>query len=146
MPTMPDLLALAHRAPGAIVCCVSALAVHDLTDEIPVAVQFAVPRHARPPVISQPPVEVFRFAGATFELGLTMVEAAPGEDVRVYGPERTVVDMMRLRSRLGESLAYTALRRYTSRAGARPGELLRIARALHVLGPVRSALDVVIAE
>ncbi|MGH3860759.1 type IV toxin-antitoxin system AbiEi family antitoxin domain-containing protein [Actinokineospora sp.] len=34
-PTLPDLLAVAHRVPTGIVCCVSALAVYDLTDEIP---------------------------------------------------------------------------------------------------------------
>jgi len=30
-----------------IVCCISALVVHDLTDEIPSAVQIAVPRSHR---------------------------------------------------------------------------------------------------
>ncbi|MGH3711478.1 MAG: type IV toxin-antitoxin system AbiEi family antitoxin domain-containing protein, partial [Pseudonocardiaceae bacterium] len=57
-------------------CCVSALVVHDLTDEIPTAVQVAVPRSHRPPRISYPSIEVFRFANATFALGLSMVEAA----------------------------------------------------------------------
>lgn len=38
----PDALGVAYRAPVAIVCCVSALVVHDLTDEIPKAVQVAV--------------------------------------------------------------------------------------------------------
>lgn len=140
------MLAVAYRAPVAIVCCVSALVVHDLTDEIPTAVQVAVPRSHRPPRISYPPIEVFRFANATFELGLLMVEAAPGEDVRVYSAERTVVDLMRLRHRLGEPLALGALRRYLQRRDARPGELLSLARALDVMGPMRAAVDVASAE
>ena len=37
LATYPDFLAVAHRAPRAIVCLVSAAAVHDLTDEIPAA-------------------------------------------------------------------------------------------------------------
>ncbi|HEX7302430.1 type IV toxin-antitoxin system AbiEi family antitoxin domain-containing protein [Lentzea sp.] len=143
-PTWPDLLAVSMRVPSAVVCCVSAAEVHDLTDEIPREVQIAVPRGNRPPRIGYPPTEVFRFS--TFELGITEVEAAPGEDVRIYGPERTVVDLMRLRGRLGEPLALSALRRYLSRRGARPGEVLALAGKLGVLGAVRAAVDAVIAE
>lgn len=145
-PHWPDLLAVAYRAPVAIVCCVSALVVHDLTDEIPSAIQLAVPRPNRPPRIDYPPTEVFRFAEATFELGVSTAEAAPGEYVRVYSPERTVVDVMRLRHRLGESLAFGALRRYLRRGDARPSQLLAFARELGVFGPVRAAVDVVRAE
>jgi hypothetical protein len=50
--------------------------VHDLTDEIPGAVQIAVPRTSRPPQISFPPTTVFRFEPSTFELGLMYLEAA----------------------------------------------------------------------
>jgi hypothetical protein len=53
---------------------------------------------------------------------------------------------MRLRQRLGEPLAYAALRRYLRRRDARPGELLSLARALDVLGPMRTALDLASAE
>ena len=45
---------------------------------MPAAVQIAVPTRDRPPQISQPPTEVFRFDTATFELGLSSVEAAKG--------------------------------------------------------------------
>jgi predicted transcriptional regulator of viral defense system len=144
--SMPDLLAVAYRAPTAIVCCLSALAVYHLTDEIPRVVQIAVPRRQRPPRISYPPTEVFRFDTQTFELGLSSVEVAPGEHVRIYSAERTIVDVMRLRARLGEPIAYTALRRYLRRRDARPGELLALARALNVLGPMRIALDLETAE
>jgi predicted transcriptional regulator of viral defense system len=146
VPHWPDLLAVAHRAPVAVVCCVSALVVHDLTDEIPAAVQIAVPRRSRPPHIDYPPTEVFRFAEATFELGIATVEAAAGEGIRVHDPERAVVDVMRLRHRLGEPIALGALRRYLRRGDARPGRLLELARDLGVMGPVRAALDVASAE
>ncbi|HKN95479.1 MAG TPA: type IV toxin-antitoxin system AbiEi family antitoxin domain-containing protein [Pseudonocardiaceae bacterium] len=145
-PSWPDLLAVGTRIPRGIVCCVSALVVHGLTDEIPGAVQVAVARTQRPPRIDHPPVEVFRFADDTFELGLSSVEVAPGESTRIYSAERTVIDMMRLRRRLGELLALGALRRYLRRRNARPGELLSMARSLNVLGPVRMALDVASAE
>jgi predicted transcriptional regulator of viral defense system len=140
--TYPDLLAIAHRAPIAVACLLTAASLHDLIDDIPPAVQIAVPRSSNRPRIAYPPVEVFQFHAETFDLGLDSVEAAPREPVRIYNPERTVIDLMRLRKRIGEPTALTALRRYLSRRTARPGELLELARALDVLGPTRTALDV----
>lgn len=145
-PVYPDLLAVSYRSPGAVVCLLSAASVHDLTDEMPAAVQIAVPRRTWPPKISYPPVEVFAFDAVTFDLGLEAVEAAPAEWVRLYSPARTVVDLMRLRGRLGEPVAQIALRRYVASPGAQIGKLLEIARSLGVLGPVRSAVDVLTAS
>jgi predicted transcriptional regulator of viral defense system len=138
----PDFLAVASRSPVAIVCLISAAAVHDLTDEIPSAVQIAVPRASHPPRISFPPTEVLRFEPLTFELGLSQVEAAPGESVRIYDPARTVVDLMRLRHRVGEPVALAAVHRYLRRPDARPAQLLRIASDLRVHGPVLLVLDI----
>jgi len=70
------------------------------------------------------------------------VEAAPGEHVRVYDPARTAVDLMRIRHRIGEPTALAGIHRYLRRHDARPGELLRLADALGVYGPVLRALDV----
>jgi len=145
-PSYPDLLAVAHRAPRGVVCLLSAAAVHDLTDEVPLAVQIAVPRGTWPPVITYPAVEVFIYDAATFDLGLESVNAAVGEPVKVYSPMRTVVDLMRLRQRIGESVAHLALRRYVSSPQAQIGELMQLARALDVLGPTRAAVDVLTAS
>ena len=89
---------------------------------------------------------MFRFEAVTFELGISHVEAAPGEWVRIYDPARTVVDLMRLRGRLGEDLAYGALQRYLRRQDAHPAALLKVASALDVRGPVQQALDVAMAQ
>ncbi|WP_199515179.1 type IV toxin-antitoxin system AbiEi family antitoxin domain-containing protein [Nucisporomicrobium flavum] len=142
----PDLLAVSLRAPRAVVCLLSAAAVHDLTDEIPMAVQIAVPRRTWPPKLDHPPVEVFVWDPATFELGLDSVEVAPGERARIYSPGRTAVDLMRMRNKLGESVAHIALRRYLGRRDARIAELFAYAKALDVLGPVRAVVDVLAAS
>jgi hypothetical protein len=137
---------VAFRVPLAVVCMIVAARVHDLTDDIPPAVQVAVPRDGPRPRIAYPPVEVFQFDVVTFDLGIRSLEAAPGEPIRIYGPERTVVDLLRLRARVGEPTGFIALRRYLARRGARPGEVLELARALDCLGPVRTAIDVLEAS
>ncbi|MBV9823759.1 MAG: type IV toxin-antitoxin system AbiEi family antitoxin domain-containing protein [Actinobacteria bacterium] len=142
----PDILAVSYRSTVAVVCCRTAAALHDLSDEIVPSVQIAVPAQHRPPQITFPPTEVFRFDAAHFELGLSHIEAAPGEWVRIYDPVRTVVDLMRLRGRLGEALAFAALQRYLRRRDARPADLSRMASTLGVGGPVQRVLDVAMAQ
>lgn len=142
----PDMIAVAHRAPRAIVCCISAAAIHELTDEMPASVQIAVPKRSHTPVITYPRVVVFRFDEASFELGLTSFEAGPGEPVRIYDAARTVVDLMRFRKRLGEPIAHAALNRYLATPAARPALLLEYAEALGTFGPMRAALDVASAR
>lgn len=141
-----DLLAVALRAPASVVCTESALALHELIDDIPAATSIAVPRGVRPPTIAYPPVIVSRFDPDTFQLGVEQFEAAPGEFVPVYGPARSVIDVMRLRHLYGDSLALHALGRYLRVPGRRDiAELMDLARALGVEGPVRAATEAVLA-
>jgi hypothetical protein len=140
-----DLLAVALRAPAAVVCTESALALHELIDDVPTVVSIAVPRGMRPPTIAYPPVVVSRFDPATFQLGVERFEAAPGEFVPIYSPVRSVVDVMRLRHLYGDSLALHALGRYLRAPGRDITELMNLARALGVEGPVRTATEAILA-
>ena len=58
------------------------------------------------------------------------IEAAPGEFIAVYSAERTVADCMRLRHRVGDTVAIRALRTYLSRHRNRAADLMAIARQL----------------
>jgi predicted transcriptional regulator of viral defense system len=141
-----DLLAVHLRAPIAVVCGESALALHELIDDIPPAVHIAVPRGARRPSISYPPVVIAQYAPATFDLDIEQFEAAAGETVRLYSAARSVVDAMRHRSRLGESLALSALGRYLRGHGQQgASEIQRVARELGALSVVRPSVEAVLA-
>jgi predicted transcriptional regulator of viral defense system len=141
-----DLLAVCARAPRAVVCGESALALHELIDDIPAAVHIAVPRGTRRPTISYPPTVVAQYAAKTFDLGIERFEAAPGETIPMYNAARSVVDAMRHRSRIGETLALSALGRYLRRSGrGGVGELQYIARELDALSVVRPAVEAVLA-
>lgn len=141
-----DLLAVALRVPSSVVCLDSALAIHELVDDIPSAIHIAVARGRHVPKIEYPVVEVARFDSTTFELGVGMFEAAPSEFVRVYGQARSVVDAMRLRHRIGADMAMQALGRYLRSKGQRGvADLLDLARRLHVEGPIRSAVGAVLS-
>lgn len=140
-----DLLAVAARAPIAVVCLESALALHDLIDDIPQEIRIAVPRGHHAPRFDYPPLSVSRFEPTSFESGVEPFEAAPGEWIRVYSAPRSIVDAIRLRHLVGEIIGLHALRRYLRRKGSRPADVTEFARLLGAERRVRAAIEAVTA-
>lgn len=120
-------MAAADKAPDATLCLLTALSLHDLTDEIPAASDIAVRRGARPPRVDIAPVRWHRFDPQTFDIGREALPLPAGRSIGITSPERTVVDAYRLRHEWGSDLAAGALRRWLRRPGRRPSELLRVA-------------------
>jgi len=140
-----DLVAVCRRAPEGMICLNSAASFWDLSDEMPAAVHLAIARGRHRPRIAYPPTRVHVFAAATFSLGRTMEKIESGETIAISSPERTVVDLMRLRSRVGRDLALGALRRYLQGGEAKPGDLLTLARSLRVGSVMAEAMEPLLA-
>ncbi|HEX7292388.1 MAG TPA: hypothetical protein VF250_14810 [Conexibacter sp.] len=140
-----DLLAVCRRVPDGMICLNSAASYWDLTDELPSAVHMAVPRGRHRPQIAYPPTRVHVFAAGTFELGRERLRIESGETIAISSRERTVVDLLRLRSQVGHDQALSALRRYLQTSGARPGELLALARRLRAGTVVAAAMEPLLA-
>jgi predicted transcriptional regulator of viral defense system len=140
-----SLLAVALRAPRGIVCLVSALSFHDLTDEIPSAVDLAVARGHNRPHINDPPVHVHVFDADTFELGRERRELASGETVPIYNEVRSVIDAIRLRHQVGSDVAFHATKALVGRRRSAVKELVEVGQALRCPGPVHELLEVVLA-
>jgi hypothetical protein len=63
----------------------------------------------------------------------------------VVSPERSLVDMIRLRHREGSDIAWEALRRWLGRKGAKPAALIEMAKSFHgAESAVRNALEIVL--
>ena len=136
----PDLVTVALRIPRAVVCLVSALAFHELTEQIPHEVQIALPRHTSTPVLEHPPLRVFRFSESTRTVGVEEFDV-DGVVVKVYSPAKSVVDCFRFRNKLGIEVAVDALRRWTQLEGAKPAELVRLGRTCGVDRVMRPYLE-----
>ncbi len=59
----PDLVIVARKFPHAVICLVSALAFHELTTQVPHAIDVALPSRAEHPVLDYPPIRTFWFSG-----------------------------------------------------------------------------------
>ena len=106
----PDLAVVAAKAPGGVVCLISALSFHGITTQIPRAVYLAVPRGRYAGLrLRTPPVSIYRFDAPTFDQGIEP-HAIDGIPVRIYNVARTVVDCFKYRNKLGLDVAVEALR------------------------------------
>lgn len=97
--------------PGAIVCLLTALRHHDLTEANPTAIWLGLKRGRRRPVRDYPPIEVVWMSGAALVHGVVHVDIG-GTRVRMTSPERSVADAYKFRGRIGGEVALFALRRY----------------------------------
>ncbi|MGF1664499.1 MAG: type IV toxin-antitoxin system AbiEi family antitoxin domain-containing protein [Kineosporiaceae bacterium] len=141
MPVDLTLAAVVARAPRATMCLVTALARHDLTDEIPGAHDLALPRGTRRPAITGP-VRWHSFDRDTFDIERDLVTVDGGLVIGLYSAERSIIDAFRLRGTEGADLAYEALRRWLRRRGSQPADLLAVASHWpRAVSPVRSALE-----
>ena len=136
----PDLVAVALRVPEGVLCLLSALAVHDISTQIPHEVHVALKRGAEPPRLEHPPVRVFWFTGAAFTSGIER-HVLDGVDVRVYGAAKTVADCFKYRNKLGLDVALEALKLYLRKKRGRPDDLMRSARVCRVESVMRPYVE-----
>ena len=135
------LAAVCARVPGAIVCLLSALSVHELGTQLPWQEWIAIPHKARTPVTGLP-VRVVRFSGVSLRYGIEDTEFE-GVPVRITSPARTIVDCFRFRRLVGKDVAIEALRDALSDRKASVDQIWRAAdvcRAKSLVGPVLDAL------
>ena len=121
-----DLLEIGVRAPDATLCLTSALAHHDLIDDIPAFIDIALPREQRQPQTTAP-VRWHRFDTSTFTIDRAELDVGAGRVIGLYGPRRCIIDAFRLRHQYGTEQAVGALRRWLARRGSQPSDLLQIA-------------------
>ncbi len=139
-----DLLAIATRAPSATLCLRSALARYDLIDDIPGSIDIALPAGTRLPKMDLP-ITWHRFAIDTFDIGREQIELAPRTSIGIYSAERCIIDAFRLRRLEGPELGHEALRRWLTRRGSQPGQLIQLATQFpRAETPLRRTLEVLL--
>lgn len=127
----PDLVAVSLRFPSAVICLISALAFHELTTQIPHEISVAVLRGSRPPSLDYPPVHAYKFSEAAFKAGVEEHQI-DGVTIRIYSPEKTLVDCFKFRNKIGMDIALEALKLYRSKKMFNLNMMLHYARICRV--------------
>jgi predicted transcriptional regulator of viral defense system len=139
-----DLIEVAHRVTDATLCLISALVRHGLTDQIPAAIDVAIPRGRRAPRLAAP-VTWHHFARETFFIGRESLSVGPDEQIGIYNAERCIIDAFRLRHREGTDLAVEALRAWLRQRGSRPAMLMAMAKHFpQAAASLRTTLEILL--
>ena len=140
-----DLAQVALRAPKAVICLVSALAFHGLTDQLSGKVWIAIGAKDWEPVVDFPPIKVVRFAGRLLEQGVETHEIE-GVPVRVFGVAKTVADCFRFRSTVGITVALEGLQEALRQRKASPAELMQTFETGRIASVARPYLEALTAN
>jgi len=107
------------------------ISFHELTTFVPTPVSYAIPASDKPAKLSRPPNEVFYFSEDQYKSGIEHCESKT-DDIRIYGPEKTVCDLFRFRNRLSEDLPLEGLKEYLKRRNRDLHKLLKYAEVCRV--------------
>jgi predicted transcriptional regulator of viral defense system len=136
----PDLVTVAKRVPQGVICLISALSFHELTTQVPHTIDVALERGKTKPRLDYPPTRFYWFSGPAFHDGIETHDL-DGVPVRIYDPEKTLVDSFRYRNQIGLDVAIEALRLWRERRKKRLDVLLKYARMRHAEGTMRPYLE-----
>ena len=135
-----ELVDIQKAVPGGVFCLGTALSVHGISTWEPPEVQLAIRRDSRIALPESPPIKIFSFSGARFELGI-VEQSTPTGIVQVYDREKTICDVVRFRNSLGLDIAMEALREYLKGHGRDIPRLLEYAKLLRMEGSIRGYLE-----
>lgn len=120
------LVEAAKLVPNGVICLVSALSYHELTDQIPRRVWVAIGHKDWRPHIAHPPIRFVSFApeALTRYIDPHLIEAT---EVRITNPARTIVDLFKYRTKVGPNIAIEGLKEALRTRKATPAEIHNIA-------------------
>lgn len=139
------LAEIAKRYPKAVVCLVSALAFHGLTDQLPSRVWMAIGRNSWTPKADGMAIRAVRFADDLLAEGIEthVIEGVP---VNVFNVAKTIADCFRHRRKVGLSVALEGLQETLRQRKASPAEIVRAAEKGGVDTVIRPYLEALTAN
>jgi predicted transcriptional regulator of viral defense system len=134
-----DLTAVAKRVPKGVICLISALSFHNITNEIPHEVYLAIQTGREKPKLNFPPTRVFHFSTGTYSAGVEE-HLLDGEKIKVYSREKTIADCFKFRNRIGLDVGMEGLRQCIGKGCSRK-KILHFASICRVENIIRPYLE-----
>jgi len=135
-----SLAEVAARYPGGVICLLSALAFHGLSDEAPFEVWMAYERGQTRPQIGELPVRIVSFSPSHFRFGV-QVHHIEGVEVPVTTPAKTVADCFKFRGQIGLEPCLAALKDFRRMRAGTLEELTEAAKVCRVANVMKPYLE-----
>lgn len=136
----PDLVTVSVIVPKGIICLISALSFHEVTDEIPHYTDVAIPARSRANKIKNIPVRYYRFSKKTWEAGIED-HNIDGHTIRVYSLAKTIADCFRFRNQIGMDVARSALKNAFEQKKVSHQEIMKYAKICQVTNVIKPILE-----
>ena len=140
-----SLAEAAKRVPRGVICLVSALAFHGITDQLPRRVWIAIGSKDWKPQIEEPPLRIVRFSDKFLREGVETHEIE-GVAVPIFGVAKTIADIFRHRRSVGTDVAVQALKEALRQRKATPAEISIAATRSGVWTTLRPYLEALTAD
>ncbi|MCY3995612.1 MAG: type IV toxin-antitoxin system AbiEi family antitoxin domain-containing protein [Rhodobacter sp.] len=140
-----SLAEAAKRVPKGVVCLTSALAFHQLTDQLPRSVWLAIGKNDWSPTDDETSLRIVRFTDKLLkeDVETTSIESVP---VKVFGVAKTIADCFRHRRSVGQSVALEGLQEALRQRKVTPAEIAKSAASGGVSTIVRPYLEALTAN
>jgi predicted transcriptional regulator of viral defense system len=125
--TAQTLAEAVKRVPRGVICMMSALAFHGLTDQMPRRVWIAIGAKDWEPAIDYPPLRIVRFRPPYLAYGIEH-HTIGGIDVPVYSVAKSLADAFRNPKLVDRSIAIECLRNAVHGRKATPAAIAETAR------------------
>ena len=127
-----------------VICLLSAAVYYNLTTFIPDAIDVAIPRKAKISTIPDwPRINIHHYTDDRYELGILTVSEGMNT-FKLYDMEKTVVDIIFYRERVGIEETKDILVNYLSRKDRNLNRLLKYAKLMKCDKTIRQYLEVLI--
>ena len=125
--TYATLAEVAKRTPNAVICMMSALSFHGLTDQIPRKVWIAIGAKDWAPTMDYPKIRIVRFREPYFSNGCEKHDIG-GVPVQIYSVAKSIADAFRNKKMVDRSVAIESLKSALLSQKIAPSDLIEVAQ------------------
>lgn len=130
--------------PNGVICLLSAAVHYNLSTHRPDAIDIAIPRKARVSTLPEwPELKIYYFTDERFSVGAEIIEVGKNK-FRIYDVEKTVVDIVFYREKIGIEETKEVLSNYLYRKDRNLNKLIRYAEMLKCEDTINKYLEVLI--
>ena len=130
--------------PNGVICLLSAAVYYNLSTYRPDAIDIAIPRKARVSTLPEwPELKIYYFTEERFSVGAEIIEVGKNK-FRIYDVEKTVVDIVFYREKMGVEETKEVLSNYLHRKDRNLNKLIRYAEMLKCKDIINKYLEVLV--
>lgn len=115
----------------AVICLISASDYYGLTTFNPTEISVAIRRDHSRFKLTYPPVKMYFFSKKYYESGIITIATETGK-FNIYSVEKTIVDLFRFRTKLGDDIVLESLKNYLQQRNRNINRLIDCARQFRI--------------